>query len=103
MRRTRWSGARRRSSTAPTTSASLQVQVTDVAGNQKLSTVRTLQLDNTAPTVTLADPGANIAGTVTLTATATSDTAHVVFQQRATGAATWTDITTDTTSPYSAA
>ncbi len=60
-------------------------------------------VDNTAPTVTMTDPGTPLRGTVTLAATATdahSGIAQVVIQRQASGASTWTDVCTTTAAPY---
>jgi Bacterial Ig domain len=69
------------------------------------STVTNRRVDNTAPTATMNDPGANLSGTtVSLTASATdggSGVASVKIQRSPAGAGTWTDVCTDTTSPYS--
>ena len=77
--------------------ADLRVVVTDVAGNETTSTVRTVTLDNVAPTITLNDPGAAVSGTVSLGVTTAADTAQVVFERSPAGAGTWTTIATDST------
>jgi chitinase len=63
------------------------------------------RIDNTAPTATMTDPGANLRGTVTLGATAAdiggSGVASVTIQRSPAGLNIWTDVCTDTTSPYS--
>ena len=67
-----------------------------VSGNGSYSIVG----DTTGPTTTLTDPGANLRGTVGLTATATDSGAGVVsvaFQRSPAGAGTWTTIATDST------
>jgi hypothetical protein len=78
---------------------------TDNAGNSTTSaTVTNRRVDNTAPTASLNDPGSPLSGTVTLNATGTdggSGVANVKIQRAPTGTSTWTDICTDTTSPYS--
>ena len=53
--------------------------------------------------VSLTDPGTNLRGTVTLSATAASDrgTANVTFQTSPAGAGTWTTACTASTAPYS--
>ncbi len=55
-----------------------------------------------AVAVTLTDPGTPLAGTVALSATASSDRAlvSVRFQSSPAGAGTWTDRCTDTVAPY---
>ncbi|MGI8607415.1 MAG: Ig-like domain-containing protein [Gaiellaceae bacterium] len=79
----------------------LRASVDDLAGNTSVSAAVTVTVDGTAPTVTLADPGATLSGTVNLTATAT-DAVAVVFAYRATGAPAWTDLATDSAPPWSA-
>jgi chitinase len=68
------------------------------------TTVTNRRVDNTAPTATMNDPGANLRGTVSLTAAGTdggSGVANIVIQRSPAGAGTWTTVCTDTTSPYS--
>jgi hypothetical protein len=81
---------------------------TDNAGNTANSTVYSgAILDNTAPTVTMTDPGQYLKGTITLDATAGdgagSGVASVKIQRSPAGAGTWTDICTDNSSPYQCA
>jgi chitinase len=75
------------------------------AGGSATSTaVANRRVDNTAPTATMNDPGANLRATVTLTASGTdggSGVANVVIQRSPASAGTWTTVCTDTTSPYS--
>ncbi|MCL8253315.1 Ig-like domain-containing protein [Aeromicrobium fastidiosum] len=83
---------------------SFRAVATDRAGNSTTSAVvanRVVQ--NTVSSVTLTAPGAYLKGSVTLNATATSTgtIASVRIQRSVAGAGTWTDICTDTTSPYS--
>jgi hypothetical protein len=77
----------------------------NVALSTTSSTVTNRRVDNTAPTATMNDPGAYLRGTtVSLTASATdggSGVASVKIQRSPAGAGTWTDVCTDTTSPYS--
>jgi hypothetical protein len=77
---------------------------TDGAGNSATSSVYSgAFVDNTAPTVSMTDPGQYVKGTVTLDATASdagSGIANVKIQRSPAGAGTWTDVCTDTTSPY---
>jgi hypothetical protein len=82
----------------------LRAVTADLAGNATTSTVITgRRVDNGGPTVTLADPGAYVRGTVALSATATDPVgvASVVFERKPAAGSTWTTICTDTTSPYS--
>jgi hypothetical protein len=65
------------------------------------SAIRTVIVDN-PPAPTLDDPGANVAGTVTLTASSQPDTTQVVFERSPVGAGTWTQIATDASAPFSA-
>src|SRR5581483_280050 len=82
----------------------LRAVATDVAGNSASSTVTNVRVDNTAPTVSVTDPGANLRGTVTLASTAAdtggSGVASVAFQRSPAGAGTWTTIGT-ATGPFS--
>jgi hypothetical protein len=68
------------------------------------STVANRRVDNMAPTATMTDPGAYLVGTsVALSATGTdggSGVANVKIQRSPAGAGTWTDVCTDTTSPF---
>jgi hypothetical protein len=77
----------------------------DNAGNSATSTVYSgAFVDNSAPTVTMTDPGAYLAGTKQLDATASdagSGIANVKIQRSPAGAGTWTDVCTDSSSPYS--
>ena len=75
--------------------------MTDNAGLSYTSALRTIVVDN-PPVPTLADPGDNIAGTVTLQASSQPDTAQVVFERSPAGQATWTQIGVDTTAPFTA-
>jgi chitinase len=83
----------------------LRAVATDNASRSTNSTVTTnRRLDNTAPTVSMTDPGTPLSGTVTLGATASdtgSGVANVKIQRSPAGAGTWTDICTDNSSPYS--
>jgi hypothetical protein len=76
---------------------------TDVAGNSANSTSSNRRIDNVAQTSSLTDPGTPLTGTVTLNASASDGggIANVKIQRSPAGAGTWTDICTDTTSPYS--
>jgi hypothetical protein len=77
----------------------------DRAGNSATSAiVADVLVDNNAPTVTLDDPGSYVRATITLTATAADGTgagvASVKLQSAPADTTTWTDICTDTTTPY---
>jgi chitinase len=75
---------------------------TDLAGYTRTSTITARNLDNYPLTVSLANPGANVSGTVSLSATATGASGSltaVTIQHRAPGAPTWTDLCTSATSP----
>jgi Bacterial Ig domain len=79
---------------------------TDGAGFSTTSATVTGRIDNTAPaTATLANPGSPLAGSVTLSGTATdagSGIASVRVEYAPAGSATaWTAACTDTTAPYS--
>ena len=71
--------------------ADLEVVVIDNAGLSYTSALRTIVVDN-PPVPTLADPGDNIAGIVTLQASSQPDTAQVVFERSLAGQGTWTQI-----------
>lgn len=76
----------------------------DVAGNVTTSSsVTNRVVDNTVSSVSMVNPGALLSGTATLTASATSTgpITSVRIQYATTGSSTWTDVCTDTTSPYS--
>jgi chitinase len=75
---------------------------TDSAGYSRTSTITARNLDNFTLTATLADPGANVSGTVALSATATGASGSLTslkIQHRAPGAGSWTDLCTTATSP----
>jgi hypothetical protein len=78
---------------------------TDKGGNTASSTIAAnVRIDNTAPTVTMANPGSPLTGTVTLQSSAAGDTggsgvASVKYQYAPTGTATWSDACTSTTGP----
>jgi large repetitive protein len=81
--------------------ADLRVVVTDVAGNEITSTTRTINVDNDAPVVTLADPGAAIGASVALAASSSADTADVTFRYRPVGnLGAGTSIGSDTSTPF---
>jgi hypothetical protein len=81
----------------------LRALATDVAGNTTASTVVAgRRIDNTAPTVSVADPGAFVRATITLTATAAdagSGLVSVVVQRAPTGTGTWTTVCASATCP----
>ncbi len=89
------------STAAPEGNAELKVVVVDNAGLSVTSAIRTVVVDN-PPVPTLDDPGANVLGTVTLTASSQPDTTQVVFERSPAGAGTWTQIATDATAPFTA-
>jgi chitinase len=83
----------------------LRAVSTDNAGNTtNSSTVTSRRVDNTAPTATMTNPGSPITGTKSFDGTATdggSGVASLKFQVSPVGAGTWSDMCSDTTSPYS--
>ena len=89
------------SSSAAEGNAELKVVVVDAATNSLTSAVRNVIVDN-PPAVSLDDPGANVAGSINLTASSAPDTAQVVFERSLEGAGSWTPIATDLTAPYAA-
>ncbi|MFW5470464.1 Ig-like domain-containing protein [Knoellia sp. CPCC 206435] len=81
---------------------SFRAVATDVAGNQATSTAVTNRVvDNTISSITV-DVPPTLNGTVSVTAAASSSAgvASVRIQVAPTGTSTWTDLCTDTTSPY---
>ena len=84
----------------------IRATTTDNAGNTSSSTV-TRRVDNTAPSITLTDPGA-VANGATLQSTTADGTgsgvANVVYQYRANGSSgAWSTACTGATSPFSCA
>jgi Big-like domain-containing protein len=83
----------------------LRATATDTAGYSKTSTVAARVVDNYTLTVTLTDPGA-MSGSEALTATAANATGglqSLKIQQRAPGAATWTDVCSGAVTPQNCA
>jgi hypothetical protein len=83
---------------------SFRAVATDTLGGTTTSAaVASIEIDNAAPTVTLADPGSPLSGTVNLTATAAdadSGVASVLFQVSPAGQGSWTDLCADEASPF---
>lgn len=82
---------------------SFRALATDVAGNTATSSAVTNRVvDNTVSSVSVDDPGADLSGTVEITAQASSTAgiASVRIQRAAAGTSTWTDLCTDPTAPY---
>lgn len=83
----------------------LRAVATDAAGNSTTSdVVANRRVDNTAPAVTVSDPGALLRGTVTLTATAGdagSGITSVRLQRSLTGSSAWSDVCSAISSPTS--
>lgn len=85
---------------------SFRAVATDFAGNTATSApVANRVVDNTVSSVSLQDPGAFLAGTVTLTSTpsSTAGIASVAIQYAPAGTTAWTTICTATASPWSCA
>ncbi|WP_269304004.1 Ig-like domain-containing protein [Aeromicrobium sp. HA] len=83
---------------------SFRAIATDEAGNATMSAaVANRVVDNTVSSVSLNDPGVLLSRTATLSAVAssTAGVTSVRIQYAPTGGSTWTDVCTDTTSPYS--
>ncbi len=86
-----------------TTVWDVRALLTTSTGATATNVVASMQVDNVAPTVSLADPGSPMSGTVTLTATATdadSGVSSVVIQYAPTGTTTWTSICTAPNTTY---
>jgi hypothetical protein len=80
----------------------LRIVVTDLAGNTFTSAPISVDVDATAPGVTLTNPGSPLSGTVPLSASTTGDATSVTFSRSPAGAASWTTIGTDGSAPYGA-
>jgi chitinase len=83
----------------------LRTVATDVAGNSTISApVYNRRVDNTAPTVTITDPGTPVRGTITLQSTsadgAGSGVASVRYEYKL-GAGAWTTACTGASTPFS--
>jgi hypothetical protein len=92
--------------TVPDGSYGFRAVATDVAGTTSTSaTVASRLVDNTVSAVSMEDPGAFLAGTVGLAATASSSAGvtSVRLQYAPAGTPTWTDVCTDTASPFTCA
>ena len=84
----------------------LRTQATDVAGNLSTSTiVSNRRLDNTAPTVTMTDPGAAIRGSVALQSTtadgAGSGVQSVLYQYKPSAGINWVTACNSAVTPFS--
>jgi hypothetical protein len=86
----------------PSGAYDLRIVVTDLAGNSFTSAPITVDVDATAPGVTLNNPGSPVSGTISLSASTTGDATSVTFSRSPAGAATWTAIGTDGSAPYAA-
>lgn len=88
----------------PDGSYSFRAVATDVAGGTTTSSVMANRtVDNRVASVSVADPGAYLGGTVQVSAAAYSPSGvvSVRIQRAVAGTTTWTDLCTDTTAPYS--
>jgi len=75
----------------------------DAAGNvSTASVVNNIVVNNTVASVSVVNPGSLLSGTVTvdLNANSSSGVSSVTVQRAVTGSSTYTDICTDSTSPY---
>ncbi|RJS47861.1 signal peptidase I [Nocardioides cavernaquae] len=93
-------------STGALTSQEYDLRAVAVVGTTTYASavITDVLVDNTAPSVTLTDPGSPLRGTVTLAAAASdahSGIATVVHQYAVTGSSTWLTACTATTSPWS--
>ncbi len=83
----------------------VRATATDAAGNTSTATTTNRIVDNTAPTITLTNPGSPIGGTVTLSSTtgdgAGSGVASVAYQYRTSPAGAWTAACSSSTAPFS--
>ena len=84
----------------------VRATTTDGAGNTSSSTTANRIVDNTAPTITLTDPGTPLGGTVALGSTtgdgAGSGVSSVLYQYRANGSTgAWSTACTGASAPFS--
>jgi hypothetical protein len=86
--------------TGPDGAATIQVIVSDMAGNTTSSPVRNVTVDNVSPTPSLADPGEYVSGTISLSASSDPDTTQVDFERRPAGGGSWVTIASDSTLPW---
>ena len=98
-RRSRRRGTSPRCRASPMTCASSSPTS---AGNTFTSPSITVNIDSTAPTVSLSRPGSPLSGTVALSASTAGDATTVVFSRSPAGAASWSTIGTDGSPPYGA-
>jgi hypothetical protein len=85
-------------------SYSLRATATDKAGNTAISASVSTLVDNTPPSVVLADPGSPLSGVITLTASASdtgSGVAQTTLSYAPSGTSTWTTVCQAPSSPYS--
>ena len=83
----------------------VRATATDAAGNTSSATTTNRIVDNTAPTITLTNPGSPIGGAVTLGSTtgdgAGSGVASVAYQYRTNPSGAWTAACSSSTAPFS--
>ncbi len=84
----------------PSVAHDLRIVVTDLAGNTFTSSSITVNVDSTAPTVSLNNPGSPLSGIVALSASTGGDAITVTFGRSPAGAASWTTIAADGSAPY---
>ena len=84
---------------------SVRATATDAAGNTSSATTTNRIVDNTAPAITLANPGSPIGGAVTLGSTtgdgAGSGVASVAYEYRTNPSGAWTAACSSSTAPFS--
>ena len=88
------------STSSPDGATSIHAVITDAAGNTSTTAAVSFSLDSTGPSVSLADPGAIVGGTISLSATTGGGAARVVFSVSPAGSGTWTQIANDTSAPF---
>ena len=83
----------------------VRATATDAAGNTSSSTTTNRVVDNTAPAITLTNPGSPIGGAVTLSSTtgdgAGSGVASVAYQYRTSPSGAWTAACSSSSAPFS--
>jgi Big-like domain-containing protein len=87
----------------PDGSYDLRAVAVDAAGNATTSAIVTRLIDNAQPSVSVADPGAFLRGTVVVQANAYAGNGvtQVAIQRATAGGSTYTTICTDASTPYS--
>ncbi len=92
-----------RTTTVPDGGYTVRAVVTDLAGNTTLTSTQQRTVNNTVASVSVADPGSPVSGTVTVGADAasTKGVKNVALRWAPQGSSAWTTLCTDASAPYS--